>query len=48
MGAIVYDDKDGPLIPMGSQSPSDIEISSGLFYLDMHHFLVYLTKTKPI
>ena len=33
MGAIVYDDKDGPLIPMGSQSPSDIEISSGLFYL---------------
>jgi len=28
MGAIVYDDKDGPLIPMGSQSPSDIEISS--------------------
>lgn len=27
-GAIVYDNKDGQLIPMGSQSPDDIEIPS--------------------
>ena len=33
MGAIIYDDRDGPLIPIGSISPSDIEISSGLFIL---------------